>query len=336
MPDLIPTPGDRPASTVFEPIDGGPADGTSQPNIAEDFTVPRPEGLDDTPFDDLPDAPGQATQPQAEPPSEDVDQSRPATVPREPKMPGRKRTASERIRELIGQRNEARDEANATAEQLALMREQIAQSHQMIAALAQQRTAPVQQPSQSPAFMSQEDFNPGTPAPAQGQPPDVQAAIRAALQQELGPLLQEARQRTAAEAAQRQLLAEHNASFERAAEDYPELRDLNSVFRKQFNELYANSPLSQLPNAPEQLALQVRGLLADERAGQRQVATRKRGAAVMSPQSTAVDELAGEDVNSLRQALDPLLRKLRQGDASLETYTKVRMLRQAINQKGKS
>lgn len=64
--------------------------------------------------------------------------------------------------------------------------------------------------------------------------------------------------------AQNRLKVAHDQSFREAADEFPELADARTKAHKLFMELYNQSPLRQLEDAPYQIALQVRGILADE------------------------------------------------------------------------
>lgn len=337
MPPQPPTDADRPLSTIFEPIDG--PEGVHDPGaeVADDITVPLPDLFGSEPSaSDLLGDPAAGDADDSDDP-ESGDQPSPQRTQSPPTR--RTRRASDRIRELVGQRNEARQEADATQQQLELMRQQMAQTQQLIQQMASRPTYYPPAPGQAPNGQSpeqniqsrQDDFldNPGQPpagqppAPpqyAQNQPqPDFRGLIREALNEQLGPLLEE-----------QSLSAQHQQSFVRAAQDFPELNDQNSAAHQHFMSLYNNSPVRQLPNAPEHIALQVRGLLAEERAETQRAARRKRGAAAVSPQEPVLQDFDEAQVGQARRQYQALLAKMRAGDNSPQTYIAVRQLQRRL------
>lgn len=311
---------DEPISTIFAPLDGGPPSEFAE--NASDVTVPGPElGKEDA---------DEYIVPGPQPPvPEAADQTLPTDRPEalEPKtqqLPAKKRTASERIRALVGERNEAREENTLLQQQVALMSQQLQQTQQLIAQLAANRPQP-----QVPAAPGGEQFYGEAPQPQAAPGLDINSTVHQAVAKALEPVLSAARQRTQFD----ELRSAHEASFAAAAEDYPELRDPNSVFRQTWNQLYADSPLLQHPRAPEYIALQARGLLADEQATTRATSVRKRQAAVTAPQTEGPSEIVSADFAAAKRAYANVMGQIRRGDSTFQTYRKARMLQQYLNQK---
>lgn len=176
----------------------------------------------------------------------------------------------ERMDRLTGRAHAKERENNILLAQVAALTEGLT--------AANQRLAQLSSPRPSAPGSSSDPFG------AAGQPKDQpgsldEGRLDSILSQRLAPVLErlESRDRVS------QTRAAHEAAFEEAAREFPELRRQDSSFRQKFNELYDGSPLRQLPDAPYQIALQVRGLLADERAASQVVAARKAVASVSVP-----------------------------------------------------
>lgn len=311
-----------PDTTVFDSLDEGgpPGDGGE---VGQDITnapLPDLDGPEDFNPHHAGDSPGN------DEPAEPQPQEQPTAR--------RRRSAEDRIKSLIGQREEARSERDVLAEQMAAMQQQLAQQQQlMLTALQQGRQAPQAPAPQNDPLGFADRSNPfaaaeqqaeaaNQPASAPTYNPDIAALVANAVKEQVAPLLETQRSQAQASA----LIQAHNASFEKAAEDFPELKDPSSTFRQQFNRLYDASPLSGLPNAPEHIALQVRGILADERADNQRQSARKRGAAVHTPSPSLPQEAAATNANALRQQYDQIMARMRAGDRDPRLYVQARKI----------
>lgn len=244
------TPGDNPEKV--QSLEGlGPL-----PDLEESQTVSEPGSSQILPIDSLPSV--------AEPPAGAPVQTSPGD--------GRSRL-QDRINRLVGQRHEQNRENQVLQAQIAALTEQLSIANQRSAGLIAPRSpaSPAPGSSSDPFGGSQSQQT-----PARGFD---ESALDEALNRRLQPVLESIEgQRRVAE-----IRTAHEAAFEEAAREFPELRRQDSAFRQRFNELYDRSPLRQLPDAPYQIALQVRGLLADERAASRIVEGRKAVSGVQVP-----------------------------------------------------
>lgn len=124
----------------------------------------------------------------------------------------------------------------------------------------------------------------------------------------------------------RQMQASHEEAFKEAAHEMPELLDTRSQARAYFDELYRTSPLKTLPDGPYQIALQVRGLLADE--SRRAAAPeRKLQAGVVVPSGTPVDANTNAGLRKEYANLTALRKK---GNEDFQVYKRWRQVRDQL------
>jgi hypothetical protein len=236
------------------------------------------------------------------------------------------RTAQDRIAQLTRryrQEQDARTDLQAQLDELL----RVAQSQQQeIAAIRAGRQAP------APRKQANEAADALGLAGA-GEPVDVPItldAVKNVVREVLGSHVAEERQRTSAVEQMRQA---HMTSFKEAVEEMPELADERSQARQVFDELYRTSPISKLPDGPYQLALQVRGILADDaRRGQVASPERKRQASVVSP-SPSQSDIPDTGRTAAVREFQGLTAKIRAGDTEFSTYKRWRFLRDNLQRK---
>lgn len=225
--------------------------------------------------------------------------------------PKKRRPLQERIDTLVRKRHEA-DEANA------MLSAQIQELVRVNQTLQQQIAA---------------NLRPGQPAPRRqagddllgdlgsGPPNQPETGVGPALPLDLeGTIARSLRnydnERRNEEAALARLQASQRQSFGVATEEYPDLGDPRSQAGKLFAQIWDSSPLRGDPNGPWQVALMVKGLMADETPSREAQAgaleQRKRQVSVVAPQgqpaalpgSTAATQLKAQYVAALKRFRD--------------------------------
>lgn len=241
-----------------------------------------------------------------------------ADPPEDPRRPKR-RSVQDRIDQLtfrVHQRGAEND----------ILREENARLSAQISELGAQINAVLHRPmNQNP--------NPLENPAAAGNPngsSDVESAVARAIQQHVAPLSQAVGQMV----TNTQLATQHQASFAQAAEEFPDLSDPRSNFARVFTQLWASTPLRELKNGPYQVALQVRGILADARADEKRQAAQKRAASVHVPQSTIPEQASGSapTQGDARQFAE-LSHRIKNGDTSFDTYRAWRTLREKFKKR---
>lgn len=231
-------------------------------------------------------------------------------------QPRRKRSAEERIRKLVGRYHQKADENAVLREEIGNLSNQMAQLQKAVLSGA----VPTQP---SNGLMT----NPLGNTP--GAEPDLEQRITQRVEALLAPIVQTVTNNS----RQAQLNSAHGESVAEAIEDFPDLADPKSKFAQQFRQLFAQSPLRELADGPYQVAMQVRGILADEKAQERTVAARKRAAVVHTPvpqipeQSAAVGPSTQE-----KQAYASAMQKFRSGTYEFSDYKTIRVLRDKYKQ----
>jgi len=247
------------------------------------------------------------------------------TAPTAPSEAPRRKSVQDRIDRLTKRNHEAKNQNDVQGQQLAAL----AQQNQLLFAQLMQLRAPQGAPvPASPA----DPF--GTAEPGQPRPAgvDIRQQIADAVRGEVAPISQSIRDLHTGNAIRQA----HEASFVEAAEDYPELRDARSEFRKVFNDLYDAAPgqVKALPNAPMHFALQARGILADAKRDTGVKVAQKRAATVHVPTPTATDEpTAGVIPKSVETAAAAAKQRLRDGISTHEDYVLLRRLSQFRQQR---
>jgi hypothetical protein len=231
-----------------------------------------------------------------------------------------RKTVQDRINQLTRRYHE-------TAEENSLLNQQIAELTQVVAGLQTKISSP-----RTPAPSPQADLLGGLGS-GEPQPPATGAApvdVANVVTQAIGAYDQKRRND---DAAVLRFRTQQNASFNEAATEFPELNDNRTTARRLFNDLFARSPLAQLPDGPYQVALQVRGIMADEAASARRPAAatveqRKVQASITTPASTAIPDINRQNI---RKEYDKVLAEVRAGKSDYETYRKFRYLQIALN-----
>lgn len=178
----------------------------------------------------------------------------------------------------------------------------------------------------NPAAQNQNNQNPLVEGTAgAGDPSNINNVVARAIQQHVAPLSQAVGQIV----NNAQLNQQHGASLAQAVDEFPDLGNPQSNFSRTFRKVWEGSPLKELANGPYQVAMQVRGLLADVRADEKRQTAQKRAASVRVPSSTIPEQVsAGAPTQGDRARFAQLQGQLRKGDASFQTYREWRLLRE--------
>lgn len=228
---------------------------------------------------------------------------------------GRKRSAEERIRKLVGRYHQKTDENAVLREEIGTLSSQMTQLQKAILSGA----VPAQ-PSQG--LMSNPNVTPGSE-------PDLETRIAQRVEAALAPIMQTVTNNS----RQAQLNAAHGESVAEAIEDFPDLADPKSKFAQQFRQLFTQSPLRELADGPYQVAMQVRGILADEKANERAVASRKRAAVVHTPTPQIPEQVASAGPSAQeKSAYASAMQKFRSGTYEFSDYKTIRVLRDRYKQ----
>jgi hypothetical protein len=136
------------------------------------------------------------------------------------------------------------------------------------------------------------------------------------------------------ESARTRTVAAQEQSFQVAAAEMPELRDARTRAHQIFSELYKSSPLAALDDGPYQIALQVRGIMADEKADSagadaNQVQEDRLRHATLPPQPSQIPQ--GNRAVMLKEYND-IVAERKRGNEDFNLYKRLRYLREALRQ----
>lgn len=239
-----------------------------------------------------------------------------------PPQDRRPKTAQERIAQLTRRYRQAEDQNNNLSAQLQeLLQISRAQAGEIAALRSGRAAAP-------PAGEINPDPTGG--AAARSDTPITLDAVRNVVRDVITGYDNE---RRAYDTRVQQMKVAHEEAFKDAAQEMPELLDQRSRARQIFDELYAQSPLITLPDAPYQIALQVRGILADEQRRGQATEARKVQVSAMAPSAPAVGDASSEVVAAQREFAH--LTKVRQsGNEDFKVYKRWRMLRDFLTANG--
>jgi TolA-binding protein len=225
------------------------------------------------------------------------------------------RSAQERIAQLTRRFRQAEDQNSNLSGQIQELLQISRTQSQELAALRQGRAPKA----------PEADADPTGSAAASASGPITLDAVRNVVREVVTNYDSE---RRAQDSHVQQMVASHEASFKEAALDLPELMDVRSRARQVFDEVYRSSPLKQLPDGPYQIALQVRGILADEQYRGQVAEARKVQVSAVAP-SASVDMPHSELAAAQREFTQ--LTKLRQaGNEDFRVYSRWRKLRDFI------
>lgn len=214
---------------------------------------------------------------------------------------------------------------------------QIGDLTQAIIQLQNKNSAPAQQPVPAPAGDAASVFaSPGesggteTPPAAgrAGQPMLTADEIAGIVRREIHSYDQEVVQRNSAVS---DLVKKQEESYAEAVEEFPELNDPKSAAQRTFREVYATSPLRELPDAPYQIALQVKGILSAGAVADAGKATRKQQAAVVVPQASQGGDGSGANTSALRKEFAQLSHTMKQGNNDYRVYKRWRLIRNELS-----
>lgn len=230
----------------------------------------------------------------------------------------RARSAQERIAQLTRRAYQEREAKDAISQQL----QELAKAN---AAMAEEMKNLRSARAPAPAADMTQD-------PTAPQPPLTLDAVRSVV----GEVIQNYDQQVRAVSAQANALnSAHKASFEGVMAEFPEFGDPRSQARQVFEEVFAGSPLRTLPDAPYQIALQVRGLLADAALTKPAPNSplppgeRKQQAAIVSPKQSMTD-VPHTGRASAQRELDRLAHLMRAGNNDAHVYLAWRKLRDQL------
>lgn len=231
-----------------------------------------------------------------------------------------------RIDKLTRQKYEAQRAAAAQSDQIAALNFQLSQLNAKFSQLNSPRAPATALPGSSSDPLS------GVGADVSARSGNFdEGAIARVIDERLAPLTNQlqSNQRLAA------LRAAQEQSFQDAAEEWSDLRDSNSEFRREFNQLFDSSPLKTLPDGPMQVAAQVRGILADRRRESQVVSERKRAAGITSSTPAAQPAAAGIDglPRDVAANYDAAKARMRDGNASIQDEMLVMKVNRFKNQR---
>jgi hypothetical protein len=308
--------------TVFPEMGGGGAPGDQDPG--SDITgrplpplTPENEGFAAGTGSSLSLVPG------AEPGSAGDAPEQVAGAQIDPPQGRRGRSAAERIAQLTKQyRQEQRGREDITLqlnEALGILRQQ----GEELKALRTGRSAPAASANDAADALGLA----GRPTNAGGGADITLDSIRGIVRDTISEYDSRAQQRNS---QIEQTKAAHEASFMEAAEEMPELLDQRSTARRHFDELYRTSPLRFLADAPYQIALQVRGILADD-ARRGATAERKLQAGVVAPAAGPADTLNSRA--QMQREYAKLVDQRKRGDDDFQNYKRMMFLRENLKRR---
>jgi len=248
------------------------------------------------------------TEPNAAPDQEPAPQSEPA--------PDKKNTIQERISKLYGQLKEEQENHSVARADNEQLRTQLLQVQEELNALK------AREPISPPPFGAP------TAVPSSGDV-DIKKVVAEAVREAVGPISEAFTQRQAAE----QLHAQQIQSLQRAAAEFPELRDQNSeLFKATDLVLKRDKSLANRPDGPQIAAVIARGLLMDRPVGQPDPQQR---VAAASPQAGTgpAPSPSKEDADAVRGQLEDARKRLREADDGPERqqlWTQVNQLRRKL------
>lgn len=237
----------------------------------------------------------------------------------------RKRSAEERISQLTAR---WRAEQNTNSE----LTNQLAQLTQVVQSMqAQQFSQPqVPRPNYGSGEASPSDNPLANFGQQNAQVPNA-TDLRRIVQESVAPLAETVTGLIHAN----QLRQAQEVSFARAVEDFPEIgrpgTEAQNLFRRIMLE---HGGIAGLPDAPEQAAVFVRGVLAGSRRDSQVAGQRKLQAGIQVPTPSPSDEISigpsqAAQVKALR---DQAAQNTRLGDRSFETYKALRLAGRAQGQ----
>lgn len=298
-------------NTLFPSLTGAsPGDNPETGQSLDDNPVLPPLSA---PRENFPDA-SDVSVAQADPGYSPQEQAPEAAPVADPASGQRKRSAESRIAQLTARYRTTQDTNAQLTSELHRIREQLTAMQANAHAPQSQRPSGNASP-QAPDFLSA-----GVEGTAQaGRGVDL-GSIEAAIARHVGPLADRIN-RTDAELQRK---TAHERSWASAVADYPELAQPGEA-NEVFNHLYREHPLRLLPDAPEQIAVMVRGIVADSRREQAAAAVRKIGAAVHVPSVSPTDVLPRAQEERIGAVIQDSAARMRGGDKSFDTYRAMRL-----------
>lgn len=309
--------------TLFPSLSGDePGENINRPS------PPTNEPLVD-PKNPIPDYPPHSNfVPEAHRVAEPVQEGAPAPTPAEPvddpNARPKRRTAAERIAQLTKRWRQAEGTRSQLEVQLQNMTQQLVSNQQRLEQLIASRSAP---PSRASNGEFVGDSTDGTPQPGVGPTPVTKDDVRSIVADVIQGIATE-QQRKQTEVIR--LQQSQQTSFAEAVEEFPELNDRRTRANQLFHEIYANSPLRYQADGPYQIALQVRGILADEATEARVQQSNKVAASVVTPRASGVDAPDSEKQKAVKtyQVLSQRMREI--GRLPFEEWKEWRKARDVI------
>lgn len=224
---------------------------------------------------------------------------------------GRPRNAQERIAQLTRRYHEKADETQELRAEIAELRGLVQSIPQQFAARAATQAAPVSAHDPIGALLNGgagASPNAPTASPAAPSLLDVSRVVNEALD------ARDQRQRAQFDRSET-IRQAHVQSFAEACEVVPALRDQRTQAWHTFEQLFhPNSPFRQLPDGPLHVALQVKGILADEIPRQATPQQRQQ-ASLVTPAAAPVD-LTGSQRGAVQKELEAAYAEMRGGDST--------------------
>lgn len=256
-----------------------------------------------------------------------------STVQPEEKKDRRPRTAQERIAQLTKRYRQEQNNNNELSTQVTELLTYLQKQDKEIQALRGQvnNNKPHIQKEQDIFGIRPDGAGPNAvPDPSTGIPVSADT-IRSIVTEAITDYDQ--RQRKVRD-EQAQLAALQEQSFVEAMEEVPELADKRSKAFRYFSEVYEVSPLQKLPDGPYQIALQIKGMLADDAAPApskpadnvpRQDRIRQ---AALKPQPTG--EIPQSERVAMQKEFAEISKLRKAGNEDFALYRRWRQLRQAL------
>ncbi len=252
-------------------------------------------------------------------------------------QPPRRRSAQERIAGLVRQNHKQADENQELRTMIGRLNDQVNQLLNQPRAAAPQpssliQTAPNLAADPLAGLLGSGVASASSAPLAPAAAPPAQPALSALDVARIVDSAIEARdQRQRADQARAaSFFSEQEASFQRAAEELPALRDGRTQARQLFNQLFNASPLRQLPNGPEHVAMQVRGLLADEAPRQPAAPQARQAVNIATIPAASPVDFSGAERGGLERELAAAYDQMKSGDTSAALHKKINIIKMRL------
>jgi hypothetical protein len=331
MPDPITPENERPVEhigTLFPSLDGTtPGEAESQEDITGQPLESLNEGADNEYVENILNQPAADATGKPLPAGANVVDVAGAEIEK-PKA-RRGRSVQDRFNILTRNLRGTQDENSELKAELSKLTELVMKQDQKFSATPAPRPASL--PGEQSVFQSDPTGEGNSAAGGAATQPFSLDDVRSAVREEISTYDKQLRD---ANAAQAELTTQQEESLQLALQEFPELADQRSRAHQVYRELYLKSSLRTLPDAPYQIALQVRGMLADEATNSAATVERKKQAGVVTPQPTNTGAVAGggANVNALKKEMSVLAAEMKQGNNDYRVYRRWRLAREQLKQ----